>query len=312
MAHSEMFERFLAGVRAPVTFERDVLDQLPGLGALHLLEGEERTEAEDILIAMLPRNDGRVAAALADIGCVRAVPALVEATSESVPPDMRVHAAGALLKLGSDSGRAALAGLLRTHEGDSTDRGSAARLLAEFPDPDKELLLAAAATDPAEGVRSAAANAALAVYGLDSEDVRWGEVLWSIRGRLQSSLTTVRAEAAAELRAVLARWEAGETADELGLAWRASERNKPLRRFTDSLDSGRADFPVEAVMELTGRERIVVENLVLLRLHEDRRAVRAAGSLRVHRAVEPLRELLGSATGHARAEIESVLETLTR
>jgi HEAT repeat protein len=312
MAHSEMFERFLAGVRAPVSFERDVLDQLPGLGALHLLEGEERVEAEDILIAMLTRNDGRVAAALADVGCVRAIPALVEATTESASPYMRVHAARALLKLGSESGRAALVHMLRTHEGDGTDRGSAARLLARFPDPDKELLLAAASTDPDEQVRSAAAGAVLTVHGLDGEDVMWGDVLLGIQGRLLSSLTTVRAEAAAELRAVLARWEAGETADELGLAWRASERNKPLRRFTDSLDSGRADFPVEAVMELTGRERIVVENLVLLRLHEDRRAVRAAGSLRVHRAVEPLRELLGSATGHARAEIESVLETLTR
>jgi hypothetical protein len=51
---------------------------------------------------------------------------------------------------------------------------------------------------------------------------------------------------------------------------------------------------------------------VLLRLHADRRALRAAGRLGVLRAIEPLRELLGSATGPAREEIQSVLDSLTR
>ena len=84
-----------------------------------------------------------------------------------------------------------------------------------------------------------------------------------------------------------------------------------MRRFIESADSGEADLRTDGLERVTGLERTAVENFVLQRLHEDRRAVRAAGTLRVHRAVEPLRELLASAGGAARAEIESVLATLT-
>ncbi|GII60942.1 hypothetical protein Skr01_10270 [Sphaerisporangium krabiense] len=311
MARSEAFQEFLAGVNTPVAFTRDSLDEIPGIEALYLLDGAERIEAEDILIAKLAENDGRAAVALADAGCVRAIPALIEATTEAAEPAMRVFAAGALLRLDDDAGRAALVRILRAHEGTGTDRGGAARLLAGLPDPDKELLLEVASTDPDSTARSEATYALLRVVGLDGEETALGEVLLSIRGRLLSSLATVRDEAAAELRAVLAEWEAGKTSEELGLTWHADMRNRPLRRFIDSIDSTRADFRVEGLGELTGRERTLVENLVLLRLHADRRAVRAAGRLGVHRAIEPLRELLGSATGHAREEILSVLNSLT-
>lgn len=311
MAHSELFEMFLAGVNTPISFNRDVIDEIPNIGALRLLDGEERVEAEDILIAMLAKNDGRAANALADVGCRRAIPALTRATTAAAPPGMRVFAAAALLKLGSQAGRPALVRMLRTHDGDSLDRGMAANLLTEFPDPDKELLLETALSDPDGSVRSAATNAALAVWGLNNQDMLHGEVLLSIRGRMWSSLSTVRNEALAELRTILARLDAGETAERLGLLWRADMRIKPLRRLVAALDRDTMNYPVDGLRDLTGRERTLVENLVLLRLHEDRRAVRAAGVLGVHRAIEPLRELHRTAEGHARTEIESVLATLT-
>ncbi|MGW0809980.1 HEAT repeat domain-containing protein [Nonomuraea sp. NPDC002799] len=312
MARSAEFQEFLAGVDTPVAFTRDSLDEIPGIAAFSLLEGAERTEAEDILIARLAGNDGRVATALADAGCVRAIPALIEATTEAAAPTMRVFAARALLRLDDYAGRAALVRMLRTHDGSGTDRGSAARLLAEFPDPDKELLLEVASADPDSAARSEATDTLLTVVGLDGEETALGEVLLSIGGRLLSSLPAVRNEAVAELRAILAEWEAGKTAEELGLTWRADPKNRPLHRFIESLDSTRADLRTEGLGELTGRERTLVENLVLLRLHADRRAVRAAGRLGVRRAIEPLRELLGSATGHAREEIRSVLDSLTK
>jgi HEAT repeat protein len=311
MARSAAFQEFLAGVNAPVTLTRDALDEIPDIGALYELDGEERIEAERILIAKLAENDGRVATALADAGCVEAIPALIEATTETAAPIMRVFAARALLRLGDYSGRTALVQMLRRHDGSGSDRGGAARLLAEFPDPDKEILLEAASTDPDSTARSQATDALLTVVGLDEDDTRWGEVLLSIAGRLLSSLSAVRDEAVAELRAILARWEAGETAEQLGLTWHADMRTKPLRRFVDSFESTKADFPIEGLRELTGRERVLLENLVLLRLHADRRAVRAAGRLGVRRAIEPLRELLGSAKGHAREEIKAVLDSLT-
>ncbi|HEX4813095.1 MAG TPA: hypothetical protein VFV66_10135 [Nonomuraea sp.] len=311
MARSAEFQRFLDGVNAPVALTRDRIDEIPDIGSFYLLNSEEKDEAEDILIAMLATDDGRAAAALAEVGCVRAVPALIEATTEAAAPVMRVCAARALLALGSDAGHAALVRMLRAHEGSGIDRGAAVMLLTEFPDPDQELLLEVASTDPDMTARSEAVHALLTVVGLDGEETEQGELLLSIAGRLLSSLTAVRNEALAELRAILAAWAAGTTAEALGLTWRADPRNRPLRRFWDSLDSTRADFRVEGLPELTGRERTLVENLVLLRLHADRRAVRAAGRLGVHRAIEPLRELLGSATGHAREEIRSVLDTLT-
>lgn len=312
MARSSLFEEFLAAVNAPLRFTRDELDELPGVGALHLLEGEERIEAEDILIARLGSNDGRVANALADVGCARAIPALIEATGEAASPTMRVFAARALLRLGDESGRAALVGMLRDHTTPAHDRGTAATLLAEFPDPDKELLLAVASTDPAPSVRSSAVDAVFTVWDLTDEVTLWGEVLLSIGGRLLSSLASVRQEALAELRVILARLDAGETAEELGLTWSADRDTEPLYSFVESIEGSEPDFPTAGLENLTGRERTLVENLVLLRLDKDRRAVRAAGRLAVHRAVEPLRELSGLARGAEREEIEAVLAALTR
>ena len=310
MVRSAAFEEFLAGVNAAVGVSRDSLDEIPNIGALYDLVGDERVEAEDVLIAKLATNDGRVAAALADADCFRAIPALVEATSERAAPTMRVFAARALLTLGDHSGLPALVRMLRGHEGTGYDRGAAARLLIEFPEPDRELLLAVASTDPDGTARSEAVQALLTLAGLDDDEVLWGEVLLSVSGRLLSSLSTVRAEALGELREILTRWDAGESVEDLGLTWHADRGGKPLRRFVESIDGGKADFSVDGLEALTGRERTLVENLVLLRLHTDRRAVRAAGRLGVRRAVEPLRELRGTAEGHARAEIEYVLEGL--
>jgi hypothetical protein len=299
MTRSEAFERFLAGITTPVSLSKDSLDEIPGAGAIFDLDGEERLEAEDILIAKLATGDGRAANALAEAGCLRAIPALVEATAEGAPPATRVIAARALLQLDDLSGRPAMIRLLRTHAGTGYDRGAAARLLAEFPDPDREVLYEVMAADPDPTARSEATDAVL-----------WGEVLRSATGRLLSSLTTVRTEALAELREIVARWEAGETAEDLGLTWRCDHR--AVGRFIDSIDSAEPELRTPGLETLTGRERTLVENLVLLRLHADRRAVRAAGTLDVRRAVGPLRELLATAEGSARVEIEDVLASLTR
>ncbi|MDF5754213.1 HEAT repeat domain-containing protein [Spongiactinospora sp. TRM90649] len=311
MARSAAFEEFLAVVNAPLVFTRDALDEIPGIGVFYSLGDEERIEAEDILIAMLARNDGRVAAFLAEAYCERAVPALIEATTEAAAPVMRVFAARALLEMDSQAGRPGIERMLRAHAGSGFDRGSAVRLLAEFPDPDLELLLDVAATDPDDIARSEATHAALSAVGLDDEELTSGEVLLSVGGRLLSSLPSVRNEALAELRAILAGWADGRTAEDLGLTWHLDRGNRPLHRFIDAFESRRPEFPLEGLLDLTGRERTLLENLVLLRLHADRRAVRAAARLNVHRAIEPLRELLPSAKGPAREEIETVLAALT-
>ena len=311
MAQTPEFEEFLAAVNAPVRLTSDSIDEIPDIGWLFELGGEERVAAEDLLIAKLADGDGRAAIALADADCVRAIPALIEATGEPAAPITRVFAARALLRLGDHSGLPAMVRLLRPPEGSGMDRVAAVHLLAEFPEPDRAMLLDVASTDPDTTVRSEATLALLTVVGLDDDEVLSGDVLLSVRGRLLSALSTVRAGALAELRDVLARWDAGETVASLGLARRTELTCEPLRRLVDSIDSDQAEFSTDGLDTLTGRERTHLENLVLLRLHADRRAVRVAGTLGVRRAVEPLRELLASAAAPARPEIESVLNSLT-
>ncbi|MFD1049328.1 hypothetical protein ACFQ1S_29210 [Kibdelosporangium lantanae] len=213
-----------------------------------------------------------------------------------------------LMDLDDYSGQAAMIRMLRAHEGTGYDRGAAVRLLAEFPNPDREILFEVVLTDPDSTARSEATHTLLTLVGLD-EEVIWGETLLNISGRLLSTLTTVRVPAMAELRDIIARWEAGAAAEDLGLTWRSN--NKAIHKLVDSIDSAKPNLSTHGLDEVTGRERVHVENLVLLRLDTDRRAVRAAGTLLVYRAVEPLRELHATAEGHARAEIESVLDVLT-
>lgn len=317
MAHSPEFEEFLSGLNTPVTLSRDSMDEIPHIGALYDLVGDERVEAEDILIAALATHDGRVATALADADCVRAIPALVQETSDAAPPIMRVFAARALLRLGDFSGRDALVRMIRDHEGSEFDRGSAARLLAEFPDPDRELLIQAASTDPSTITRTQAIRALFTVLGLDDDDTLRSDMTLTISGRLLSPLSTVRDEAVAELRAILARIDAGDTAEMVGLTWQVDQSNEPLQRFLDTLDTMdsteddyQEDYAIEGLEELTGQERTYVENLVLVRLPIERRAVRAAGRLGVRRAVEPLRELLRKTRGDGRREIQSALDSI--
>ncbi|WP_163511183.1 HEAT repeat domain-containing protein [Fodinicola acaciae] len=309
MARSAAFERFLSAVTTPVRLTRDSLDEIAGVSAIFDLTGEEREEAELVLIAKLATYDGRAATALANVYCYRAIPALIEATSERAAPTMRVAAARTLFELHDYSGEPAMIRLLRMHEGTGFNRGAAARLLAEFPNADREILFEVTSTDPDPTARSEATRALITLVGLDDDQARSGEVLRSVSGRLLSSLTTVKTEALAELREIIARWEAGETAEDLGLTWRST--NKAIRRLVNSIDSRKANLSTHGLDEVTGRERTLVDNLVLLRLDVDRRAVRAAATLGVHRAVEPMRELRARTEGHARAEIESVLDTLT-
>jgi hypothetical protein len=313
--YSSMFTEFVWALHAP-TYEgsgRDIVEVPRYLDRLHQLRGEEAVTAEDVLISALSTNNPRAASALADLACVRAVPALVEATSERATPLMRVAAAKALLHLGNTAGGPALVDILRTHDGDQEVRDDAANLLARFPHPDTDFLLEVACTDPDCRVRSSTFDAVLTAHGLADEGTRRGTVLFSIAGRLLSSLRAIRHEAHTELRTILRRWEAGATAEDLGLTWRwhIGERDEAVEQLVDCFEDDQPDWPIDGLVGRTGRERTLVENLVLLRLDKDHRAVRAAGALGVRRAVQPLQELLDTTTGPHRTEIQAVIASLS-
>jgi HEAT repeat protein len=311
MAESSLFKRFKAGVNAPLRFHPDEMDDLPGVRLLPLLEGEERIAAEDILITKVEQDDGRAAVALAEFGCVRAIPALVRSATESTERLMRVFAARALLRLGDESGRAAMVAMLRNPTDRVDERDDAVQLLAEFPKPDKVLLLEVALLDPHPFVRSSAVAAVLTACGLGDRVTSRGDVLLSIAGRMMSTLRSVRQAALDQLREILARIDAGETAADLGLMSRVDRDEEPLYSFYQSIEGDEPDFPIAGLLGLPAPALLLVHNSILLRLDKDPRAVRAAGRVGVRRAIEPLREMLRSATGDERADIEAALAILT-
>jgi hypothetical protein len=114
------------------------------------------------------------------------------------------------------------------------------------------------------------------------------------------------------MRTILAKWKAGATKEDLNLTWQTTELDEAFERLVDSFEDDKPHWPIDGLRDRTGLERTLVENLVLLRLDQDHRAVRAAGALRVRRAIEPLRELLRTNTGPTRGEIESIIETLSK
>jgi hypothetical protein len=311
--YSPTFKRFLQELDEP-TYEgsgREQVEVHPYLETVHRLRGNERTKAEDVLIANLSTGNPRAAKALVEITSVRAIPALIHAAATHATPAMRLAAAEALLQLRDTSGRQALVEILRAQDGNPEVRRGAVALLTRFPHPDTDFLLEVACTDPDSSVRSSAFDAVLTAHGLAGESTSRGEVLFSIAGRLLSSLQTIRHEAHTEMRTILARRKAGATTKDLNLTWRIPERDEAFDKLIDSFEDDTPHWPIDGLRDRTGPERALVENLVLLRLDQDHRAVRAAGALHVRRAVEPLRELLRTKTGPTREEIESIVETLS-
>lgn len=314
---SEHFTAFLAGLHAPVG-SRDDLDEFPNIGALFLLEDDERVVAEDILMARLAEDDGRAAKALADIRCTRAVPVLAERAMWSPSATMRDVAVWAIAELSVDRGVSAL--LDRLRDGDVDARLQAVFDLGERRDLEgRGALEVAAFTDPEPVVRGAALDTLFARLDLLLDAEPFHSMLDFVRRRALSPLPSVRAEAETELRELLDRWTAGQSRRQLGLTWRADSEEGPLRDFVRHVygDSPAADmrqagrrFDYARLAGLTGRERKWVEDVLLSELHHDPDVVRAVALLGVRRAVQPLRELLPVTENVPVADIETALRQL--
>lgn len=302
---SEHFEAFVAGVNAPIRSKDDV-DQFPNLDAVLLLDDEERTAVEDILMAKLAEDDGRAASALAEIRCTRAIPALEQRLAVTSFPMVRESITAALREL-------------RT-ERDSLHGGAVrARLervwnLAGDARPSAQAALETAAFTELSGiVQSAALDALLARRELILYDVPYRSVLRYVTSRACSSLPSVRTEALGELRQLFDRLAAGETPEQLGLTWSADRGSPPLRDFVSYLDGShpRVRYPYEELAGLAGQERRWVEDVLLSQLPSSIEDVRAVALLGIRRAVEPLRELIPIAEYLPVGEIEAALDQLT-
>ena len=307
---SKWFRKFVDSVRAPMAWTDT--DEYSGADALHLLEGDERTEAEDILLERLTHDDGRAARALADIGCKRAIDPLRDRLQASVPALMRVAAALALHRLGDDSGRAAAIEVLGA--GNQFEQMSAMSVLGFLGGVEAERAIERAFDDPQASVRSDAARTLIHLHGLSEFKNGYQQRLGLLQNRLSSPLATVRADARAELHEIFDRHRRGESPEQLGLTWRADDEHEPILSFVKSMQGREPpwqdDFAVDAVAQLTGRERTWAEDCLWHFLPSDPRAARAFARLGVTRAIGPLREVARTASGAVATEVAAALSKL--
>lgn len=309
---SKWFEQFVASVREPMTWSN--IDGYSGVGALHLLQGDERTEAEDILFERLTHNDGRAAQALAEIRSTRAIAPLRDRLAASVPSMMRVAAAQALQQLGDDSGRAAAIDVLGT--GSWSEQQSAIGVLEAMGGAEVERALEAALAADDSGVRSAAAGALIKLRGLAEYNRAYQSRIGLLQNRLSSPLAAVRAGALAELNDIVVRRARGESPDALALTWLADDEHEPLRRFAESLRTSappyQDDFALDVVQQLTGYTRTWAEDCLWHFLPSDPRAARTFARLHVTRAIAALREVLPGAPAGVATEVAAALQALER
>jgi hypothetical protein len=329
------FTAFLEGLDAPIR-SKDDLDEFPNIGRVFLLQGSDLDLAADLLMDKLAEDDLRAVQPLVEIRCTRAIPAFAERAASSPSPTMRNRAAWAIEELSTDRGLPALVERLRG--GDLDTRLQAVFDLNDLDDPAADRAAETAAfTDPDPLIRNAALDVLLAKRGLFLDDEPFRSMLDFVRRRMLSPLPTVRAEAEAELRHLLARWAAGESREQLGLARRADQEEGTLKEFVLSKFG---DTPVEEsrryqewqtsgadiselrrprppvhlarLAGLTGWERKWLEDVLLSELHREREAVAAVAQLGVRRAVQPLRELLTIDSEVPVADVENALRHLLR
>lgn len=304
------------------------------IGALFLLEDDERVEAENILIDRLA-DDGRAAKALVDIRCTRAIPALAERAATSPSATMRDHAARAMAELDTDRGLSALRD--RLHKGDVGARLRAVFDLSAHSDPRAEDAAETAAfTDPEPVVRSAALDALFARRGLLPDAESFRSMLDFIKRRALSPAAVrtrgSRGRASGALRPVGGRdshagswvWPGARTArpgrsrsscaaSSAKTPAAESRRNQQLKESGASMTDMHEPpqrFDYARLAGLTGRERKWIEDVLLSELHDDRDAVHAVALLGVQRAIQPLHELLPITEDVPAADIEAALRQL--
>lgn len=310
---SPSFEAFVASVLEPMTWSN--ISEYSNVGALLLLKGDEREEAEELLFERLRQHDGRAASALAELGRARAIAPLRALLADTAPGGMRLAAAQALLRLGDDSGLCA-AQEVALHGEDPTSRQLAVSALATFPGGAEPRVLELAIDDPDPNVRSAAARVLIASHQLQGFNVSYQDKLGLLQNRCSSQLASVRAAALAELREIFVRHERGESPEQLGLTWRAADDRPPLAELRESFrgreEPWREDFAVDVIAQLTGMERTWAEDCLWHFLPTDPRSARALSALGVTRAIPALRELLPIAQGEVQLETAIALWKLAR
>jgi HEAT repeat protein len=267
------------------------------LNALFALEGQERDQAEQILIErLIETNDPRAPKALRQLGSEKALPALRRALVEQ-SGEMQVEVANTLWSLTREpSSITAITGVLQN--GELYDRVNAAFSLRNYPPEAVKEALLAAIEDDDKLVRANAVDSLFLLYGLNEWEQVPGRGISLLGLRLRSAFPSVRQEAVKELRAIIQGKQEGKSPQELGITTNSIPKSEEAVAFLKSIaapagtSQWQEDFDLEALGKLQGEEKEWAEYSLLNFLEKrDFRAVRALVYLNCPKAVKPLQEV---------------------
>lgn len=314
MGKSAAFRRFLDSFRAPITsFEFQASYDLDALGQI---QGEEREEAEEMLLKRLKSSqDARATIALAHIDSLRAVPVLRKELPR-LEGEPAVEAAQALYQLVGDDPLEVFRRELSSEN--PRARAGAAFYLRSLPLPRVETLLFDCFEDPDGAVRRTAFDSLLDLYGLKRHaDQKIHGRLAQMRLLMRSSLESVRHQVIRSLIDIRDELVADKRPKELGLTREPRMTSKTAEALTDSIHFGRQsgewadDIDLEALDEADDDLREWAEAVLLRALDEgDYRAPRALAHMDSTRAVEPLQEVLPDSDGRLFVETAVALKRL--
>ena len=222
-----------------------------GLDLLLALTGDERDDAEELLVGLAEDGDVRAIETLGLAGCKRARPVLNSLLSRR--DDAAVAAARALLAIRGPSDHLVrrLAAGLQTC-GDLQAALAAFDLRGIDSEAAREGLLTALQREP----KAARANAMLGLddlLGLDELREPPQSPLQELCSRLMCDSPELWRPAAADLAAKLGRLAHGETAEDVELSYEPGPRPELIDRFIAGLESRKVDLA--ALEALEGHDR---------------------------------------------------------
>ncbi|NMA26301.1 MAG: hypothetical protein GX934_00880 [Burkholderiales bacterium] len=316
------FEAFLRSFYAPLD-NRAAIESF-NLDALCALQGEERAQAEQLLIDQLAAGvvDTRVPDALAAMGSTAAPPYLHEALAALRAGPQRIAVAKALAALepGFDN-LSVMTGSLDSI--DPRSRVDVAYELRHIPGAEADEALIAALADPDEIVRLNAQDSLFEKYGLQALRRPFPSKTNELALALTSSLAAVRAPAIAELRRILQGLQEGQTHEALGLVYPGEAENVDQDSFAASFHARRnedgpwrQDYDLAALRRLPAYDRPWIQVMLHNGLagcswrDPDPRAPRAMAALGWTDFLPALQEARAGATGELAQAIDQAIATL--
>jgi hypothetical protein len=297
MARSPAMERFVRSLSATGRDAEDGYD----VDAARMLEGDERREAEDLLLARLAQSDGHAAAALGELSVARALDPLRAALARDRGALPQIAIARALHRLGDDRGLASVAAVLRG-SGSPSERVVAAAIARELG-PTLVRPLIDALSDADGTVRTNAAVSLARLHGHRGAAMNFRDPIGLLTLLLDSPLPSVAALARAELLAVFDPQGAGcALPPHADAALVAAQRTLLLAATNEERAAAVAALPADA--------RPWVARTLLASVHRNPRSAPALAALGDRIAVEPLREAAAMRAGEIATAAAAALQVL--